>query len=191
MARGGSIEAELEPTEVEGVATGEFGAEFRELARQRRFVRSSGEPDLAPGTPRWEPAIEPTRRAASIAEPDTDRDSSMDPSRSTRSSRMSDDQRAMIGELSRMSDRLVESREALATMTVRAEHAEAGLASANDRLMAARVLVQDAQRATHETAERCAWLEGRCDTLQEALELAVNASIVTRWRWRRESRRAT
>lgn len=95
-----------------------------------------------------------------------------------------------------MSDRLVESREQLAAATTRADHLEAelaeargGLAAANDRLMASRVLVQDAQRTTRELAERAAWLEGRVEMLQDALELAVNASVVTRWKWRREQRR--
>ncbi len=94
-----------------------------------------------------------------------------------------------------MSDRLVQSREALAVATTRAEHlateldaARAGLSAANDRLMASQVLVQDAQRTTRELAERGAWLEGRVEMLQEALELAVNASVVTRWKWRREQR---
>lgn len=89
-----------------------------------------------------------------------------------------------------MSDRLVESREALALTTARADRAESDLAAANDRLMAARALVHDAQHATRVSAERCAWLEGRCETLQEALDLAVNASVVTRWRWRRQLRAA-
>lgn len=96
----------------------------------------------------------------------------------------------MLAELARMSDRLVEARELLALTTARAERAEGELAGANDRLMAARALVHDAQRTTRETAERCAWLEGRCEALQEALELAVNAGMVTRWRWRRQVRRS-
>ena len=108
---------------------------------------------------------------------------------------MSEDQRATLLELARMSDRLVQSREDLAIATTRAAHLEAelttardGLAAANDRLMASRIIVQDAQRTTRELAERSAWLEGRVEMLQEALELAVNASVVTRWKWRREQR---
>jgi predicted nucleic acid-binding Zn-ribbon protein len=104
------------------------------------------------------------------------------------STRISEDQRAVLLELSKMSDRLVQSREELATMTARATRAEADLTAANARMMAAQVLVQDAQRATHASAERAAWLEGRCETLQEALDLAVNASMLTRWRWRRQQR---
>lgn len=102
--------------------------------------------------------------------------------------RISEDQRAVLAELARMCDRLVESREALAATTSRADRAEADLAAANERLMAARALVQDAQQATRLSAERCTWLEGRCEALQEALELAVNASLITRWRWRRQAR---
>jgi chromosome segregation ATPase len=109
--------------------------------------------------------------------------------------RISDDQRATLRELARMSDRLVQSREDLATITAHAAQLEASVASsteqlaaADQRLLASRVLVQDAQRATHELSERCVWLESRCETLQEALELAVNASWITRWSWRREQR---
>ena len=94
----------------------------------------------------------------------------------------------MLAELARMSDRLVDSRESLARETARADRAELDVAAADMRLMAARALVLDAQEATHASAERCAWLEGRCETLQEALEVAVNASWRTRLRWRREMR---
>jgi hypothetical protein len=94
----------------------------------------------------------------------------------------------MLAELARMSDRLVESREALATALAHASHLEAEVGAANDRLMAARALVHDAQHATRMSAERCAWLEGRCETLQEALDVAVHAGLVTRWRWRRQAR---
>ena len=97
----------------------------------------------------------------------------------------------MLLELAKMSDRLVQAREQLAHATARAEHAEAEVATSRDRLMAAQILVKEAQRATHATAERAAWLEGRCETLQEALDLAVNASMLTRWRWRRQQRAAT
>jgi hypothetical protein len=97
----------------------------------------------------------------------------------------------MIAELARMSDRLVESREDLAATRLRAAYAEQQVEAANARLMAARALVQDAQQATRQSAERSAWLEGRCETLQEALELAVNASAWTRWKWRRQMRAAS
>lgn len=176
MARSRTILAETEPAEESPAVTEaptSFGAEFRELARQRRFVREDA--SIAP-EPAWEPL--PTAAPASV-EP-----------RQTTSPRISDDQRAVLAELARMSDRLVESREALAAAAARAERAESELAGANQRLMAARALVHDAQHATRMSAERCAWLEGRCETLQEALELAVNASMVTRWKWRRQQRAA-
>jgi hypothetical protein len=160
MARSRTIEAQTElPEQPAAQPPGGFGAEFRELARQRRFVRDeAAAPAPAPRAP-----ISP---------------------------RISEDQRAMLAELARMSDRLVESREALATMTARAEHAEAEVTAANHRIMAARALVHDAQQATRASAERCAWLEGRCETLQEALDVAVHASLITRWRWRRQARDA-
>lgn len=213
-----------------------FGAEFRELARQRRFVRSSEAsaaqpapapaPDPAPvSTPRstWrDEAAPPSRRSRSAATPTPAPAPTPTPTpapvRTTAAPapapatapiaspaaeplarlsvpRLSTDQRATLLELARMSDRLVESREQLAASTARASHLEqelvsarARLAAADDRLMASSVLVHDAQRAAHELSERAAWLEGRTEMLQEALELAVNASVVTRWKWRREQR---
>jgi hypothetical protein len=103
----------------------------------------------------------------------------------------------MVRELARMSDQLVDAREQLAVATTRVTQLEADVAEravqlrdANDRVMASRLLVQDAQRAAHEVAERCAFLEARGEALERALELAVNASWLTRWRWRREQRAA-
>lgn len=202
-----------------------FGAEYRELARQRRFVRSSTDRDPAalesafwarteepvkpvatpatPGAPLAAPIaaaipapapIEPT--VAPVAATPAPMPAPAAPR--VRAPRISEDQRATLLELARMSDRLVQSREDLAAATSRADRLETeltsargGLAAANDRLMASRVIVLDAQRATRELAERAAWLEGRVETLQEALELAVNASVVTRWKWRREQRART
>ena len=186
-----------------------FGAEFRELARQRRFVREQdfAMPEL-PATdaaPTPAPASSPAPRTAATPAPlaapapsTTPLDEPL-PAPAPRSPeppvaaampspRLSDDAVGMIGELARMSDRLVETREELAATRVRAAHAEQQVDAANARLMAARVLVQDAQQATRQTAERAAWLEGRCETLQEALELAVNASAWTRFKWRRQMR---
>lgn len=200
-----------------------FGAEFRELARQRRFVRSSVDADPAaresafwartdaPVPPVAAPSVDSALVAAPapIAPPapapapipaatSTSSVASTSPPPRTRTPRISEDQRATLMELARMSDRLVESREALVAATTRVEHLETelgaardGLAAANDRLMASRVIVLDAQRTTRELAERSAWLEGRVEMLQEALELAVNASVVTRWKWRREQRART
>ena len=103
----------------------------------------------------------------------------------------------MVRELSRMSDQLVNARERLAVATSRVAQLEGTLAErsvqlrdANDRVTASHLLVQDAQKAAHEVAERCAFLEARSDALEHALELAVNASWLTRWKWRREQRRA-
>lgn len=222
-------------------ADGDFGAEFRELARQRRFVRADGAAPKDAPTPADERDVEEWRRRAAdataragswraAAAPATtgvarpapvataptsavapEREPSPSPALVTASPslaattttgaaasldpRLTDDHHATLRELARMSDRLVQSREQLAATTTRAEHlageleqARAGLRAADERLLASRVLVQDARRATHELAERCAWLEGRCEMLGEALELAVNASWLTRWRWRREQR---
>lgn len=201
-----------------------FGAEFRELARQRRFVRSSGDPDPsgrestfwatneAPAPPSTPAVVEPAPPSASPTStptpvvptpavpapvvPAPEPAATSVPARPrVRTPRMSEDQRATLMELARMSDRLVESREALVTATSRVEQLETelgsardGLTAANDRLMASRVIVMDAQRTTRELAERSAWLEGRVEMLQEALELAVNASAMTRWKWRRAQR---
>lgn len=209
-----------------------FGAEFRELARQRRFVRESATPATsepgvdwraaaapprpsdapatppatAPVAPPAARAIAPTHAPASalatpaaapaptmVATPAAPTLPPLAPAamRSARGTqRISDDQRAMLAELARMSDRLVESREALAREIARADRAEHDLQATNLRFMAARALVLEAQEATHATAERCAWLEGRCETLEAALEVAVNASWLTRLRWRRQARSA-
>jgi hypothetical protein len=214
MASSRSIEAETEQTTLAGglADQGSFGAEFRELARQRRFVRtddagdsvaSSWREEAAPPSsaarqraladavqvPQPAPASPAPTRTATAADPTPPAaPAPTTPAVRTRAPRISEDQRATLLELARMSDRLVESREALATATARVAQLESGLAAANDRVLASRVLVQDAQRATRELSERAAFLEGRCEMLQEALELAVNASFLTRRRWRREQR---
>lgn len=147
-------------------------AEFRELARQRRFVRTEDERTRA-ATVSLEgaPGSAPRTVAASA-------NSTAHPT--------SHDIATLANELTRATDRLVSAREELARQTQRADAAESELASARSRLMAANVLVQDAQRAAHEAAEQTAHLTGRNEALQEALELAVHAGIVTRWRWRRK-----
>ena len=188
MTRSRTIEVQAELAEQPMASPpGGFGAEFRELARQRRFVREdeparafTPAPTVAPTAA---PAPTPTPAPAVPAAP-------AQASRASSSLRITDDHRAMLAELARMSDRLVESREALAHVTARATHLEAEVAASNDRLMAARALVHDAQQATRASAERCAWLEGRCETLQEALDVAVHASLYTRWKWRRQARAA-
>jgi hypothetical protein len=178
MSHSRTIQAQPEPME-QPVAPppGGFGAEFRELARQRRFVREDAAQPAAPAAPAMAAPARPAAPAAPVQA-----------TRASSSLRISDDQRAMLAELARMSDRLVESREALAHATARVTQLEGEVTSANDRLMAARALVHDAQQATRASAERCAWLEGRCETLQEALDVAVHASLVTRWKWRRQAR---
>lgn len=230
MARTGSTvertagEAAAAPLQVPP-SDGDFGAEFRELARQRRFVRSGAatseaapaaadERDVAEwrrraadataragswradAAPASTAAVRPpARSAAAVATPPAVAAAPAAHTTPALDHRISDDHHATLRELSRMSDRLVQSREQLAATTTRAEQlateleqAQAGIRAADERLLASRVLVQDAQRTTHELAERCAWLEGRCEMLTEALELAVNASWLTRWRWRREQR---
>jgi hypothetical protein len=207
-------------TDADAAATG-FGAEFRELARQRRFVRSgasttvpewrtaatSGAASVPAPTPRDAPQATPAPAPAAAPTPTPAPTAAVPVATSRRapapapasppapSPRMSTDQRATLLELARMSDRLVQARELLVVEASRADHlqaaldsANAGLQAADQRLMASRALVNDAQRTTRELAERCAWLEGRCEMLGEALEQAVNASFVTRWRWRREQR---
>ena len=94
----------------------------------------------------------------------------------------------MLAEMARLADRVVESREAVGAARARAERAEQELSSVNDRMMAARALVQEAQLAARAAQERCAWLEGRNETLAEALELAVHAGPLQRWKWRRAQR---
>lgn len=228
MAR---TQTRTETSEVAAAAQGEldtgFGAEFRELARQRRFVRdaeqdsdwrSAAAPPKreraaaapAPSTPRIaapSPALSPTpaptptpaaSTAALRARTAAPLPSGTSLRRAVGDPRISDDQRATLRELARMSDRLVDAREQLASATARAAQLDSELAQARQqlahgeqRLIASRVLVQDAQRQTHAMAERCAWLEARCETLEDALELAVNASWSTRWKWRREQRART
>lgn len=183
-----------------------FGAEFRELARQRRFIRSAEAAELpAAAAPAPVPAPDrPARVDASVewrpasqtdpVAPPAPRHAAASTSRATASpavQRMSSSDRAAISEIARMSEQLVAAREALAATMVRADRADADVAAAQQRMMAARALVQDAQRATRQSAERCAFLEGRCQTLEQALDLAVNASVFTRWRWRRQLREQT
>ena len=185
MTRSRTIEVQAELAEQPMASPpGGFGAEFRELARQRRFVREDEPARVFTPAPTTAPATTPAQPAPAVpAAP-------AQASRASSSLRITDDHRAMLAELARMSDRLVESREALAHVTARASHLEAEVAASNDRLMAARALVHDAQQATRASAERCAWLEGRCETLQEALDVAVHASLYTRWKWRRQARAA-
>lgn len=190
------------------VGTTGFGAEFRELARQRRFVRSAESKASS-----WRDIAAPRGETHSSAKPlppltasDTTKSLPRSDDRAISAAnrtlpkkladqRITDDQQATLRELARMSDRLVDSREQLAAANVQVQNLSRELDTANksiqaneQRVIASRVLVQDAQMAAHAMAERSAWLEARCDTLQEALELAVNASWLTRLRWRREHR---
>jgi hypothetical protein len=111
-------------------------------------------------------------------------------SRSVGAERLTQDPAAALGELSRMADRVIEAREAYAVQRTRAERAEHELRGMNDRLLAARGLVYEAQRTARVAAERCAFVEGRCEALEEALDLALNASVMQRWKWRRKARQA-
>lgn len=207
-----AVEAPVdEVAEPGGIAA--FGDEFRELARQRRFVREAERAvgSLSGGRLQQPPTAAPTPSApAAPSSPDSAgtaaaaavRRSSTVPPRAGGSfsslarkavtvldapddQRISGDAAAMLAEMSRLADRVVESREALGAARARAERAEGELASVNDRMMAARALVHEAQRRATAAAERTAWLEGRNQTLQDALELAVNASPLQRWKWRR------
>ena len=195
VTRSSTIDAEQQldtTSQIDDVADTGFGAEFRELARQRRFVReAAGMTPEAAEPVDWRSQPAPTAAAPTPVVPTPTPATPPTPAprrervRMTGVPRMTEDASAMIAELARMSDRLVEAREGLTIERLRADRAETELRAVNDRLMAARVLVHDAQHATRMTAERCAWLEGRAETLQEALDLAVNASLFTRWRWRR------
>jgi hypothetical protein len=140
-------------------------AEFRELARQRRFLREH----------------EQAGTGSTTLTADTSA-----PAHPVASAPSSAEGRAILASLKHANEQIAEAAARAAAAAARADHAERELAAANERLMAANVLVQDAQRATHQSAERCAWLEGRTEALQEALEVAVHASVTTRWRWRRQ-----
>jgi len=157
-------------------ALGEFASEFRTLARQRRFERDAAErpgPDQA--------GVRAARRAEHA------------PQGAPRpagqfTERLSQDPSAAMMELSRMADRLIEARDAVAVERARAERAEGDSAAAAQRILAARGLVQEAQRTAQLASERCAWSEGRCEALEEALDLALNSSWWQRTRWKREAR---
>ena len=145
-------------------------AEFRELARQRRFLREHEQAAAA---------------EASTANSMTLSADTSAPSRPL-TNQQSAEALAIASSLRHAQEQIADAHSRAAAAAARAEYAERELAAANERLMAANVLVQDAQRATHQSAERCAWLEGRTEALQEALEVAVHASVTTRWRWRRQ-----
>jgi hypothetical protein len=91
----------------------------------------------------------------------------------------------VLAELAKMADRVVESREALARSQGRVQQLETDLATANDRILAARGLVHEAQQTARDAVEQSRFLEGRCTALEHALDLALNASLLQRWRWRR------
>lgn len=144
-----------------------FGSEFRHLAQQQRFSRHR---DVAPPT---SATPDPRMHHASPAVP---------------SGRISSDARSMLLELSRMADRVIESREQLAAERERCAQLTAQIENVQQRFIAARAIVHDAQQTAHAAAERCEFLEGRCEALQDALDLALNASVIQRWKWRRRMR---
>lgn len=177
-----------------------FGVEYRELARQRRFIRDSERTSRDAGTSDDEaPSLlddeAAARRAlataAAVARSTGHRrahvDTSLAPDVSITSTdeRLTDHAPGMLTEMARMADRLVQARESLGAALNRAERAETDLSGMNARMMAARALVHEAQQEMHLANERAAWLEGRCETLHESLEVAVNASLVQRWMWRK------
>jgi len=57
-------------------------------------------------------------------------------------------------------------------------------------MLAARALVAQAQQTAQSASEQVAFMEGRCDALDQALDLALNASLIQRWKWRRRVNQA-
>ncbi len=161
------------------VATQGFGSEFRHLAQQRRFERSTASTPPPLAAPVAGPnAAAPATATARTRSPLT-------------TERISTDARSMLIELSRMADRVIEARELLVVERERTVQLTSQLEASNQRLMAARAIVHDAQQTAHAAATRCEFLEGRCDALQEALDLALHAGMITRWKWRRRMRTST
>lgn len=103
--------------------------------------------------------------------------------------RISGEPYTALVELSRMADRVIDSREQLAVQRARTDRAERELEQMNQRIMAARAIVYDAQRATKTATDRAAYLEGRCSALEESLDRVLQASLIDRLRWRRVLRR--
>ena len=103
--------------------------------------------------------------------------------------RLSHEPYTAIVELSRMADRVIDSREQLAAHRARADRAERDLANLNQRIMAARAIVFEAQRVSKLATERTSYLEGRCTALEGALDQVLHASMFERLRWRRMLRR--
>lgn len=153
---------ELDALSAEAGINRGFGSDFRDLARRRRFQRDR----------------------------DLDVPAAVHPPAGTEiGPRLSDDPYSVITELSRLAERLVDARERLAVERTRAEHAERELAATHQRVIAARSLVIEAQRVATEALDRASFAEGRCDGLELALDEALHASLITRWRWRRSLRR--
>ena len=98
--------------------------------------------------------------------------------------------RAFVTEYTRAMNELTSVTAQLAAETARRIAAEAQVESLASRLEAARALVHQAQATAHEAADRAAYAEGRVDALEDALDRALNASLFTRWKWRRMIRRA-
>lgn len=185
----------IETSEQPDASQGGFTSEFREQARQRRFesardvvveprARKRRAPRAAAGpTPlviERGPVEDPIQIAGSAYTR-----AQRAPAPAVGDTRLSDDPYSVVVELSRLADRVVESREQAAAERTRADRAERDLRFVNERLMAARALVHEAQRTARTAAERCAYLEGRCEAMQGALDQALHASMIRRWRWRR------
>jgi hypothetical protein len=196
------------PVDVVEQALGSFTADLRPAARRRRFERSESTP---PPARRRMPAEQPTIPMQPQAEPREERrrpdvratdaraerfatsDAPLRASGLEELRRLVERQHSMLVEMGRLSERVVSSAELAAREQQRADRAEAELAGAKaevaamqQRLLAARGLVGQAQDAAHAAAERAAFLEGRCDVLQDTLAQALRGSFLTRWRLRRE-----
>ncbi len=142
----------------------DFGGEYRSLARQRRF------------------AIEDARE---LVRNSGNRSLSATPA----SASLSQNTLNLLSQMSTLADRVVTAKEEAAREKQRADLAEQKLEFLNDRVSEAIALVKDAQAAALTAAERASVIEGRCEALQDALDMALNSSVLQRWRWRRQARR--
>lgn len=98
---------------------------------------------------------------------------------------LSSDPEGSIVELARMADRVMQARDQVHVERHRADIAEREADALRDRLATVRVLVHEAQDTARLSAERVAFMEGRCEALEGALDRAITAPVWTRWRWRR------
>lgn len=174
--------------------------EFEHLRNQRRFERTPEvEATSAPTPPaptRRAPRKATRKRAARPVAVATTTDPAHEVAQAQVAAqsradapRLSHEPYTSIVELSRMADRVIDSREQLAAHRARADRAERDLANLNQRIMAARAIVFEAQRVSKLATERTQYLEGRCTALEGALDQVLHASMFERLRWRRMLRR--